>query len=349
MICLKLFFRSLTLAHFEVMFNRTIVYDPSLKKWVVKKTDGKLIRDRFVQSDRLALFLHPEWHSMTFFPIKAALEKAMDTLQDKEDVNEIDEKVQFLQGLHDLLENFKKEEEPSVAAMADFKRLIRDQCPASKEFIEVLIENSFSKNINWDLYNNDYKGKSSCFSGLMTTKDCIAFWSDPKSLSHTHIGETQVLQIRSIICRFLAMEKNQSSEERAFASMKKRITGRPKLNPSVLLHEHQIKQICSYPNFFDVLKYDDEEANDMVRKFSELEEMYEELSKEIEKDIGEVIESDDGNLSSEDEDEDEKGDEMQQYYKQILKDREACLSDDDESDTEASDSENEMNNEKSKP
>ena len=346
-----IYFRSLTLAYFEIYFNRTIEYNEETRKWVVVMTNGKLIKDRFIQSERLTLFLNPEWHTMTFFPLIHRLENAIDVLQTESDsVAETEERIEFLKGLIALVTDFRDTEKPREAAMKDFKRLVIDQCEKSKKFIGVLIDSSFTTNINMDLLK-DYKSK--CFSGLMTLKDCIAFWSDEKSLLSDGIGEIQVVQIRSLICRFLLMEKNQSSEERSFAYMKKRMTGRPKLNPVTLCHEHQIKQICLYPDIFEKLQYDDEEAKSIVKKFTELESIYEKYSKQIEKEIeGEINEHDVGKLPD-DEISDEETDEVQRYFKDILRDREACLSDDDESDSDSesdsgedSDSEtkNEMDN-----
>ena len=346
------------MSYFEINFNRTIEYDEKTKKWVVKKTNGRLIRDRFIQSERLGLLLQPEWHSMTFKPIEDCINNAIIALEVTTDVNETEEKIEFLKGLLKILEEFVEEEKPREKAMEDFIRLMKDQSEQSKEYIDVLIENKFHKNINQDLLNKKYYGKSQCFSGIMTLNDTISFWSEETSLHPKGLGETIVAQIRSVICRFLSMEKNQSAEERAFAVMKKRMTGRPKLDHTVLLHEQQIKQICRYPNIFDVLKYDNEEAQSMVTKFVELEEVYEKFKTEIEKDI--IIEGEgegedlafDGKLDSEDESDDdgEEEDDIQQYFNKILTEREACLSDDDEleseseSDDDSDDDENDEDN-----
>ena len=157
---------------------------------------------------------------MTFSPLIHRLENAIDDLKTEPDsVAETAEKIKFLEGLKALVEDFKEEKKPREAAMMNFKRLVKDQCENSNKFIEVLIDNSFTDNINRDLLKEN-KNKSKFFSGQMTLKDCIAFWSDERSLLSDGISKIQVVQIRSIICRFLLMEKNRSAEERSFAYIK---------------------------------------------------------------------------------------------------------------------------------
>lgn len=65
------------------------------------------------------------------------------------------------------------------------------------------------------------------------------------------------------------MERNQSSEERHFGVMKRRQSFRPHLNQSSLLQEEQLKQFGRYPDLFEKLGYENNDANLLLKEHLE--------------------------------------------------------------------------------
>ena len=64
------------------------------------------------------------------------------------------------------------------------------------------------------------------------------------------------------------MERNQGAVERLFSGMKKRTSGRPRLQEKAILYEEQAKQFSKYPDLFSVLKYENKEAETLLQSFS---------------------------------------------------------------------------------
>ena len=99
------------------------------------------------------------------------------------------------------------------------------------------------------------------------------------------------------------MERNQSSEERHFGVMKRRQSFRPHLNESSLLQEEQLKQFERYPDCFEKLGYEDNDAkvllNEHIERFQHENEIEEENKG------GENNDKEDDNQEHDDQEEDD--------------------------------------------
>ena len=153
------------------------------------------------------LFLNPEFHNLQFEPIvtiitdcKKLIEMSGEEVVDKKD------KLKFLEGLKGIVESFLSDTGNQYdMAMEDFKRLVISQVDNDKKYyIGYLIQEFFSRNINWEIVRK-YKEKSNCWSKMMRNTDCIKFWNDENSLTIHGLGDN-VQMIKSIISRFLGKD-----------------------------------------------------------------------------------------------------------------------------------------------
>lgn len=186
----------------EIYFGRTLVLKDD-GTYEVQLTNGRIIRDRFVYSERLLLYLHPSFHDMQFRPIIDMIADCRDIIDATEDVIHKNDKLKFLDGIENIVKSFIQDQvDPMKEAMKDLARIVNTQVDAGKRFyIPFLMENHFEKNINWNLVNF-YQGKTKCWSGVMTNSELINFWTDDDSLDYNGLGDNVPI-IKSIIVRFL--------------------------------------------------------------------------------------------------------------------------------------------------
>ena len=124
------------LAQFEIYFGRTLVRSQQ-GEFVVEKTKGRIIRDRFVKSERLLLFFHPEFHD-SFKPILNMIIECREKINAKADVVDKEEKIKFLQGLETIVTEFEKDEKPFENAMEDFQRILSNIYLLSLCFLNIV-------------------------------------------------------------------------------------------------------------------------------------------------------------------------------------------------------------------
>lgn len=188
----------------------------SLKKkadgtYEVILTNGRIIRDRLVKSERLLLLLNPLFHDFQFKPVLdtiADCEELLGYNSDEDKIVDKDDKLNFLKGLRAIIKSFQEEEPDQYQmAMEDFKSLVASQVDEGKRpYIGYLIDQFFHANINFDILDN-YKKLSNCWSKIMRNSDCCEFWNDPDSLAKNGLGDN-VEMIKSIISRFLGKDLN---------------------------------------------------------------------------------------------------------------------------------------------
>lgn len=193
------------LAQFEIYFGRTLVRSQQ-GEFVVEKTKGRIIRDRFVKSERLLLFFHPEFHD-SFKPILNMIIECREKINAKADVVDKEEKIKFLQGLETIVTEFEKDEKPFENAMEDFQRILSNTEDDAKFYIADLVERNFTQNINRNLVA-EYKNRSKCFSRVLTNADLIQFWFDGNSLKQDKLGPKNSTLIKSVIISFLGGDLN---------------------------------------------------------------------------------------------------------------------------------------------
>ena len=204
-------FRSLCLAEFEIYFGRSLKLKAD-GTYEVVKTGGRIIRDRFVNSERLLLLLHPEYHDFQFKPVFETIadcEQLLEYNSDDDEIVDKDDKLNFLKGLRAIIKSFQEEEpDQRNLAMEDFKTLVASQVDEGKRYyIGYLMDQFFFKNINFGILEN-YKKLSNCWSKVMRNSDCVSFWNDTESLANDGLGDN-VEMIKSVISRFLGKDLNQ--------------------------------------------------------------------------------------------------------------------------------------------
>ena len=188
------------LAQFEIYFGRTLVRSQQ-GELQVEKTKGRIIRDRFVKSERLLLLLHPEFHN-SFNPILNMITECREKINSKADVLDKEEKIKYLQGLETIVKQFEKDEKPFENALEDFQRILSNTEGDAKFYIADLVKSNFTQNINRNLVA-EYKNRSKCFSRVMSNADLIKFWFDDNSLKQDRLGPKNLTLIKSVIISFL--------------------------------------------------------------------------------------------------------------------------------------------------
>ena len=113
-----------------MMFAHTLVWEMDKKSYKVVPTRGKIIRDRNVASERMGLYIHPDFHNFSFSTIKDEIrEKIHDLDGQKETSNYVDDKISFLNGLIDIMNAYYTAEDPYENAKKDFAQLLKSQSP----------------------------------------------------------------------------------------------------------------------------------------------------------------------------------------------------------------------------
>ena len=202
-----------------MMFGHTLVWKKDHTGYEVIPTKGKIVRDRNVQSERLGLYLHPDFHDFSFSTIKGDIEEVISGLQKKsaesqEEVNYVADKIGFLKGLMGIMDAYCAAENPRENAKKDLSQLLTCQAPAVyKNYIGKLASSCFDQ----DAFNKDtrfkYELQSTCYTKIMTNDNLIQFYSDEECFSDSFIkslGKPMCLVIRSIITRFLGKDHIQS-------------------------------------------------------------------------------------------------------------------------------------------
>lgn len=209
---IEILFRSLLLGQFEMMFAHTLVWKMDKKSYDILPTRGKIIRDRNVASERLGVYLHPDFHNFSFSTIKNEIrEKIEDLDQEREKQNYVDDKISFLNGLIGIMDAYCRAENPYENAKKDFEQLLKSQSPrVFQNFIgklAVMALDSASFNTQCWL---KYEVQSKCFSQKMTNEDLIKFYSDDNCFNEQFvqsIGAQMCLVVRMVICRFLGKDQ----------------------------------------------------------------------------------------------------------------------------------------------
>ena len=202
-----------------MMFAHTLVWKSDHTGYEVIPTKGRIVRDRNVQSERLGVYLHPDFHDFSFSTIKDEIKEVITGLQksaeeSQEEVNYVADKIGFLKGLMGIMDAYCAAENPRENAKKDFSQLLTCQAPpVYKNYIGKLAESCFDQ----EAFNKDtlfkYELQSTCFSKIMTNDNLIQFYSDDKCFSdgfNQALGKPMCLVIRSIITRFLGKDHIQS-------------------------------------------------------------------------------------------------------------------------------------------
>ena len=196
------------LAYFEIYFGRSLYKDKD-GNFEVKKTNGKIIRDRFTKSQELLLLFHPEFCDGAFRPILQMIRKCRETIEADKDVENKEEKFKFLEGLTAIIKNFIEDEKPIQKAMNDFDQILANQADNDlKHHINILRKEKFPKTINHVLAQH-YKDNTKCFSGVMTNADLVQFWSDEGALDTADLGPKPLALFRYVITTFLGEDLNK--------------------------------------------------------------------------------------------------------------------------------------------
>ena len=195
------------LAQFEIYFGRSIYKDKN-GNFEVKKTNGKIIRDRFVKSEGLLLLFHPEFCDGKFRPIRKMIKECRETIEKEKDVEDKEDKFKFLDGLTAIIKDFVDEEKPMQKAMHDFDTILANQADDDlKHHINILRRERFPQNINYTLAEH-YTEQTKCFSGVMTNEDLVKFWSDENSLNKADLGPKPLALFKYVIRTFLGEDLN---------------------------------------------------------------------------------------------------------------------------------------------
>lgn len=206
----KFHFRSLLLGFFEMFFGRTLFWNDNKTEYYAKKTMGRIIRERNVPAERLGVLLNPQFHSMNFTDLKDLIDGAIDYLNKQTDINDVSDRIAFLNGLKEIINQYVAEEQPHKKAMEDFKKLVALQAPVQyKRHMAPLVEVFFKEeNFNLRLVSR-CKIKSKCFTGWMDNKASKAFWSHEHCFKDDTIElyGTNILGItRNIIVKFFGKD-----------------------------------------------------------------------------------------------------------------------------------------------
>ena len=210
-----------------MMFAHTLVWKNDHTGYEVKPTKGRMVRDRNVQSERLGLYLHPDFHDFSFSTIKDEIKEVIKGLQNQqkksaedsaeesqEEVNYVADKIGFLKGLMGIMDAYCAAENPRENAKKDFSQLLTCQAPpVYKHYIGKLAESCFDQEAFNKTTLLQYNLESTCFSKIMTNDNLIRFYSDDKCFSDNFnqiLGKPMCLVIRSIITRFLGKDHIQS-------------------------------------------------------------------------------------------------------------------------------------------
>ena len=194
----------MVLGYFEILFGRTLKRSVA-GDYTVELTNNKIIRDRFVKSERLTLLVNPMFHDFQYKPIIEMIEVCEEYLAVEEVVDKND-KVCWLAGLREIIDDFKSKEDPKKEATEDLIKLVQSQVPQSP-YVGLLIRGGFSQAINMQ-HTYKYIVKTTCYSGCMTNDDCIAYWLSEESISKTEWGEKVTNNVKTVIVRFLAKDFN---------------------------------------------------------------------------------------------------------------------------------------------
>ena len=196
----------MALGYFELLFKRTLDDNKNGKGYVVVPTNNKIIRDRLVKSERLTLLLNPQFHDFSFDPILDLIRDCEDTLKNKADVVDKEDKLAWLTGFKDIINDFKEKENPKEEAIEDFMKIIQSQTKVDP-YIKRLVKNDFSKVININ-ERSDFEVNTKCYSKCMTNDDCVKFWLSEKSMNSSIWGERVTNIVKSVIISFLAKDLN---------------------------------------------------------------------------------------------------------------------------------------------
>lgn len=188
-----------------MFYGRTLIKNEK-GTYNVKKTMGRIVRQRNVPSERMSVFLNPQFHKMDFQDVKDLIDDTIRYFDEQTDINEISGRKAFLNGLKEIIDQYVAEEQPYKNAMEDFKVLVKLQAPEQyKDHIIPLLEGVFK----WDNFNQNVlsrcKVKSKCFSKWMDNKASKEFWSKEHCFTDGIInvyGTSLLVIIRNIICKF---------------------------------------------------------------------------------------------------------------------------------------------------
>lgn len=209
------------------------------------------IRKRHCPLERLLMLLNPETRKLDFRHLTSMVEDAIERLRAEKDCRKssiILSKINFLETINLLISEHVSEHQPFKQANHELSEYLQLCHPKYRRvykslehdfYAEVTDEDQVEKFVRDFQTNNAAK----CYSGFMTIADSIKFWSHPNSIQNF---DNSSAELRCSIIKLLLGIRNSSGIERQFTGLKRNAAPhRPRLDHSVLFHEHFLRTLCS--------------------------------------------------------------------------------------------------------
>lgn len=245
---------------FEAAFELTLEFGEqknnndgtSYQEYNVKKMGRNGINTRLTPAELLLMALNPMYREMDFRHLKKLLNETIAVLKKKRPSTEILTKIEFVNGLIKILEQFVLQEEPHKKAYQLFKDYLVTVNPENKRFvIGALGENLYSRVVNKECMEKFLdETQTNCHSGFHTIEDALSFWRNPDSVND--YIDVNIPLIRFSIIRVLSFSKNSSSIERSFAGIKRNSDAkRPRLGTKNMFRQHFLRELRKQNQLFN--------------------------------------------------------------------------------------------------
>ena len=213
------------------------------------------MKQRFENSELMTLYLIPGSHKMTFDDVVSLNHDAINRLKGLERTNKVKSKINFIECLNHLIDQYCQDMKPYARAKALFAEYVCTLNPHHKKMLKSHTENVYEDEDTSQFLKKfilDGNNTKECFSGSMTPREGIQFWLDPRSVD-LGVGDADLgYLIRYAAIQFLLFNKNQSSTERIFSKIKRSATpARNNLFHESAMSEAIIRQFKNNVTIFD--------------------------------------------------------------------------------------------------
>ena len=225
----------------------------------VVSTGSTGIRKRHCPLENILMLLTPEFRKLDFHHLIKMTEDAIlrfKTEKDWDYSSEILSKIDFLETIQKLIENYIKDQNPLQQAHEDFNEYLQILHPEHRR-IYLSLKNAFYKEITDEeqveafIKNKKQQKSGRCFSQCMTIAEAIQFWSQPDSIRDF---DTSTAELKCAILKLLLGIRNSSAAERQFVGLKRNSAPqRPQLDCDMLFHEHFLRSLRSQSEVLTVL------------------------------------------------------------------------------------------------
>ena len=217
----------------------------------VIQTGQSGIRKRHCPLERILMLLNPQTRKLDFRHLTKMVEGAEDRLRAEKDWTKSSttlSKIEFLKTINLLIQKHVSEHQPFKQANLELSEYLQ-LCHPNYRRVYKSLQADFYKEVTdedqVEKFVRDFKTKNQakCYSGIMTIAESVKFWSHPNSIQNFDNSSSE---LRCSIIKMCLGIRNSSAIERQFSGLKRNAAPhRPRLDHSLLFHEHFLRTLRS--------------------------------------------------------------------------------------------------------